>query len=121
MYSTTAITRTLATIDLLPTILELAGVPRPAGHLIDGVSFAPVLLKQQAMAPRKLFWKTRKGEKAVRDGKWKLLIANNQTSLFDLSTDPGEQTNLAASHPAIVNAMKKSLDLWIADVTTKAP
>ena len=112
---------TLATIDIFPTILELAGVAAPAGHRIDGISFAPLLLRKQPISSRKLFWKALNGDTAVRDAKWKLLIAKNQTSLFDLSKDLGEKTNVAASHAAIVNAMKNSLHLWLADVSKKVP
>ncbi|MBK8209909.1 MAG: sulfatase-like hydrolase/transferase [Rhodospirillales bacterium] len=47
---------TLATIDIFPSILELAQVAIPEGHRIDGLSFAPVLLHGEPMPPRQLFW-----------------------------------------------------------------
>jgi len=112
---------TLATIDVFPTILELAGVAAPAGHVIDGVSFAPLLLRKEPPSPRKLFWKSLNGDEAVRNANWKLLVTKTQTSLFDLSTDLGETSNVAGSHAAIVDAMKNSLQLWLADVSRKVP
>ena len=112
---------TLATIDVFPTILELAGVASPAGHVIDGVSFAPLLLRKEPPSPRKLFRRSLNGDKAVRNANWKLLVTKTQTSLFDLSTDLGETSNVAGSHAAIVDAMKNSLQLWLADVSRKVP
>jgi arylsulfatase A-like enzyme len=37
--------------------------------------------------------------------------------LYDLSADPGEATDLAPSHPEIVDRMTKQYDAWFADVT----
>jgi arylsulfatase len=50
-----------------------------------------------------LFW--RAGQKfAVRQGKWKAVRINNNSAieLYDLSTDVGEQHNVAAEHPELV-------------------
>ena len=51
---------------------------------------------------------------AVRDGKWKLLVNADGTGaeLYDLSVDPNESENLAASQPDIAAKMTASLLQW---------
>jgi arylsulfatase A-like enzyme len=97
--------------DLFPTFLELAGLAVPPGISIDGKSLVPLLLHQQAMPAREFFWKCGKNY-AARDGKWKLTIIDGKASLFDLSQDLGEKTNLAASQTAIVAEMTSELNQW---------
>lgn len=92
--------------DVLPTLCELAGVPRPTG--IDGVSIVPTLLGRPGQEPHEyLYWEFHSGgsAQAVRFGDWKA-IRNNVTKdrdgapeLYNLATDPGEKTNVARQHP----------------------
>ena len=51
---------------------------------------------------------------AMRSGAWKLLMNpdGSELKLFNLVEDEGETTNLAASHPEKVNAMKAQLSAW---------
>jgi len=102
-------------MDLMPTMLELAGATLPDGHKLDGVSLVPVLLRKQSLSPRKLFWK--KGRDfAMRDGPWKLLVENGTTQLFNLDEDLSEQHDLATAHPERVKTMLEDLQAWIKDV-----
>jgi arylsulfatase A-like enzyme len=91
--------------DVLPTLAELAGVKTPGD--VDGISVAPLLTgKADAMPERFLYWETKakffgqaarwRSYKAIRT--WSL----GATSLYDLSRDPGETTDIAASHPELV-------------------
>lgn len=55
---------------------------------------------------------------AVRDGDWKLVVAeggSGQPELYELSTDIGERTDLAASQPDRVAALRKLYDAWNAE------
>ena len=117
---------TASTLDLLPTICALADVsPLPRS---DGLNLSGAWSDPSRSIPRTLFWDT-KSEQAVREGKWKLLITRKSpnprlqiqdtpkgTFLFDLSTDPGETTNLAKKHPDIVRRITTSLRTWQAEV-----
>ena len=82
--------------DLLPTLLEAAGVPPPADLPLDGVSFLPAV-RGEAGEPRpwiySYFWPRpdRKGTIPVRfarDLRYKLYAGG---ALFDLSEDPDEK------------------------------
>lgn len=106
-------------MDLMPTLLELAGASLPAGHTLDGVSLVPALLHRQALPARRLFW-AYAGHHAVRDGPWKLLIERGGSpQLFHLDRDLGEKTDLAAQEPAKVRELQAALAAWKTDVTPK--
>lgn len=108
-------------IDFYPTFLAAAGLPVPEAKLLDGVSLLPLLTEEGSIAERALFWhfpiyledyaganddshdplfRTRPGS-IVRMGKWKLheYFEGGRIELYDLSTDVGEQNNLASSQP----------------------
>ncbi len=98
--------------DVLPTFCEIAGIAAPAD--IDGLSFAPSLLKRgsQEVHPY-LYWAfhERGGRAAIRKGKWKLIkydVDENpeaQWELYDLSKDVGESHNLASERPEVVREL----------------
>ena len=104
--------------DVLPTLIELAGLPNPAGTAFDGISLARLLRgDQQALPDRKLVVQysrptapiPKKWDAAVLWKRWRLI---NNTSLYDLSTDPGQTTNVIASYPDIVAQMRSHYEAW---------
>jgi arylsulfatase A-like enzyme len=99
------------TMDLMPTCMDLAGAKLPPGLMLDGASLVPLLLKDQPLPPRKLFWA--KGPMAaMRDGPWKLLADRNKVYLFNLHDDLAEEHDLAAQQPERVRTMQAEIDLW---------
>jgi len=59
--------------DLFPTIAEAIGANPPADRKIDGRSWMPLLKDRNAPGHETLFW-MQGGQKAVRHGKWKLVV-----------------------------------------------
>jgi arylsulfatase A-like enzyme len=102
-------------MDLMPTVMELAGATLPADRQLDGVSLASLLLRGGALPPRKLFWAQGRNW-AVRDGQWKLLSEGGALQLFDLGKDLGEQRDLSAQFPERVKNMRAEFQAWAADV-----
>ena len=51
---------------------------------------------------------------AVRDGKWKLLVEfdGSDAALYDIAADPGETTDLSASHPDVTERLKTRALEW---------
>ena len=96
--------------DILPTVCELADVTVPSG--LDGISLVPELTGQGEQNPHEyLYWEfyEKGGKRAVRFGQWKAVQLDlknvdqtNGIELYDLSLDIGEETNVAASHPDLV-------------------
>jgi len=98
--------------DVMPTFAELAGVKSP--EKIDGISFLPTLLgKSGQKVHQSLYWEFHEnnGRQAVRMGDWKLVRYNVSipekvtNELYNLKTDLGEEENVAAKNPKIVNEM----------------
>jgi arylsulfatase A-like enzyme len=104
--------------DILPTFAELAGAELPAGHAIDGQSFAAYLSGDASDGPRT--WIMSMGgkneaavsqngvenqyvfrDRVIRDKRYKLYIAatpeRTAEKLIDLRADPDEQVDLLGS------------------------
>jgi arylsulfatase A len=96
--------------DLLPTLAEFARTK--ATRDLDGLSAATLIrgVHPPATSSRTLYWEfhERGFQQAARRGQWKALrLAPGQPlELYDLSSDPGEQTNLAATRPDIVKTFE---------------
>lgn len=98
-------------IDLVPTLLELAGVPAPetwAGEAVPerpGRSLAPVLHGAADVQRDELWW-CHDGHRALRVGRWKLVAARDQPwQLFDLNADRSETRDLAVGLPERVSEL----------------
>lgn len=101
-------------IDIAPTVLAAAGVTDSAGPKFDGVNILPLLEDQStAVARDALYWRFGP-QYAVRQGNWKLVKphVDGKPLLFDLSTDIGETTDLAAKEPSRVAVLQKLWDAW---------
>lgn len=91
-------------LDLLPTLLAVAGGENRPSLKLDGVNLLPRLTGVTTNAiQRCLFWRAQSpsGEQsAARQGDWKFLRnTNGALELYDLASDIGENNNLAAAHP----------------------
>lgn len=117
-------TRQLASsVDVFPTLAELAGLPRPQGpQAIDGVSLVPVLKNPEARVRDHAFhcYPRRKMGRAIRTDRYRLVewnriggsAATAQWELYDYEADPLEQKNLAASQPEVVKQLRNILDTY---------
>jgi arylsulfatase A len=105
------------TMDLLPTFLELAEIPIStvdSQNALDGVSILPVLLDNDSLPGRKVFWRFG-GKVAVREGSWKMIYDKNSLSypeLYNLTIDIGEQNDVAKEHPEIINRLMEAINVW---------
>jgi arylsulfatase A-like enzyme len=111
------------TMDLTASILAATGTHAPEGYRPDGIDILPILRGDAPLLERHLFWRiarAQRQQRAVRSGRWKLLVDAGQFLLFDLAGDPGERTDLAARHPELVVTLKHSLADWEKDVDQQA-
>jgi len=121
--------QTAMTIDVMPTLLELSGTPVPAGHQLDGVSLAGVLLEGRPLEPRTLFWDYN-GRQAARRGPWKLLVgepdgtsretAESSPALYRLADDLGEMHDVSQQFHRRAAVLSQALAAWQKDVATGA-
>lgn len=108
------------TVDLFPTLAELAGLPAPAGpQPIDGVSLVPVLRDPAARVRDHafhLFPKATLG-RAIRTERYRLVEwkkpgadpASAQYELYDYADGFVEEKNIAATSPGVVGELKAIL------------
>ena len=99
-------------LDVMPTMFEVAGLDTPRDRPFDGESLLPRFYGASRDGARQLFWRGQ----AMRDGRWKLIEQGGQALLFDVAADIGEQQNVAGEHPDRVAAMRRALAGWRAEV-----
>ena len=99
--------------DVFPTFSEIAGLTTPSN--IDGISFLPTLLSSGNQQKHEyLYWEFHEkgGRLAIRKDEWKAVRYNvlkdpdGKIELYNLNDDIGEEQNIAAAHPDIVEEMK---------------
>lgn len=115
--------------DFMPTLLEAAGIPMPAGHPRDGISLVPLLRDGKKPTERPIFWHyPHYGNQggapggAVVLGDWKLIEwYEGGVELYNLKEDAEEQRNVAAEHPERVRALGEMLSKWRSETGAKMP
>lgn len=124
-----------STVDHFPTLLGLMGLEAPES---DGVDLGRVWSGQEdRAAERDLVWHLpvyleASGKlgtwrltpsAAIRRGDWKLIerFESDTVELYDLSRDPGERNDLAASEPERVEQLRAALEAWRARTGARMP
>lgn len=121
----------ITAVDLLPTFLDVAGVPLPKGYEPDGQSAFAAFKGEDWVRTKPIFWEWRGGDNGeytwptmgVRNGRWKLLVNNEtgQVALYDLEQDWAEKTDVSDRHPETVEMLKEQLKAWKKSLPTHAP
>lgn len=121
-------------MDVLPTVVGLAGGNVPKDRVIDGKDIWPLLSGKSTESPHQAFYYFN-GNKldAVRSGPWKLVIGpqreGNKDSdplsvagsresprLYNLERDIGERADVAAENPQVVARLQGFVDLMDKDL-----
>ncbi len=127
----------ILSVDLCPTLLELAGAKAEPGYPLDGVSVTRLLLGEgQAKLDRpavywhfpgylgsgKDVWRTTPAG-AIRMGDWKLLefFEDRRLELYNLREDIGEKKDLAKANPEKVKELHTRLKAWREEVKAPMP
>lgn len=118
-----------AHIDVVPTLLEATGTPKPGEVLLDGRSLLPLLTGSPVPWPERVIYiQSHRGNEpqlyrnfAAISQRFKLVqpLSFRQEmppdpvfELYDIEADPGERTNLAETHPAEVERLKRGYEQW---------
>jgi arylsulfatase A-like enzyme len=99
-------------VDVMPTLLALAGAKGNSNHPFDGKDIWPTLAEHQPSPHDDVLINVEPFRGAIRKGNWKLVriaLLPGKTELFDLVKDPGEQNNVADQHPEIVSDLEARL------------
>jgi arylsulfatase A-like enzyme len=102
----------LGMVDVMPTVLALAGANGSPDHPFDGMDIWPAVAENQHSPHEDILINVEAFRGAIRKGNWKLVkiaLLPGRTELFDLSEDPGEQHNVADRYPEIVSDLEARL------------
>lgn len=100
-------------IDLLPTLTSLAGVPRVGNKPLDGADLSPLIFGSGAPWPERMIFSHQNGNVSVRTPRYRF---DQRGALFDMQTDPGQVTDIAAAQPAVAAKLKQAVVDWRKDV-----
>ena len=117
--------------DIVPTLIEVAGLPTINDHPVDGESLVPLLKQAESLQrdaiyfhyPNYAFHKNNRLGSAVRQGDYKLIkwYDDGSVELYDLVNDLGEQKNLAEQKPKLAEYLETKLDNWLKKNNAKFP
>lgn len=99
-------------IDVMPTLLALAGGKGDPARPFDGKDATATILEGKPSPHDDILINVEAFRGAIRKGKWKLLkiaLMPGKTELFDLENDPGEKENVADKHPDVVKDLEARL------------
>jgi len=127
------------TMDLFPTLLDMAGLKLPESGSEkdvasrDGVSLVPLLRGTGGLTLRDLFWHYPHHQHyqlggampygAIRSGDFKLIEFFNdmRVELYDIKSDIGEQTDLAKERPNRAEELRARLHTWRREIGAQMP
>jgi arylsulfatase A-like enzyme len=102
-------------LDLLPTLLDVVGVPAPPG--IQGQSLAALAMGGEGPRPAVTVSEHPEATGApylesVRTDGFTYIVTGPTEQLFDVAQDPAEQVNIAPRDPQTTAALRTDLDRW---------
>jgi arylsulfatase A-like enzyme len=102
--------------DVLPTLVDLCGLDPDPEARYDGTSVAPLLrgepqpgLDERTFVVQYFQNSIEKDDAAVVRGSWRLIFGKE---LYDIATDPGQETDVADRHPDLVASLKATYDRY---------
>ncbi len=107
-------------VDVLPTLIELCGIPAPKGVMFDGRSVVSllrgqpdpdvnweqrILVTDSQRVKDPIMWK----DCSVMTSKWRLI---NGKELYDIKSDPGQKSDVSSAYPAEVRRLRDFYQGW---------
>ncbi len=103
-----------AAMDLLPTLVSIAGGQVPVDKKIDGYDMHDLLFRENGASPRScLYYYMRNNLEAVREGAWKLHVRKGDSTLrelYNLESDPDETLDCYDAEPEVVRRLEQLLE-----------
>ncbi|WP_236973460.1 sulfatase-like hydrolase/transferase [Membranihabitans maritimus] len=102
-------------MDIFPTIADMLNIKNfENSKKVSGLSITPILCEDTNFKPlnnRTVFWRFRNGQAALK-GKWKLVVVDGKSSLYNLSEDIKESKDIKAENQDIFLELKRDLQNW---------
>jgi len=99
-------------IDVMPTLLDLAGVSEDASPRMQGGSLVPFL--EGGTVTDRSWYTYSEQPQTLRTPTWKYIewVQGGEPVLYDLSADPGETNNVIDQHPEVAQRFRDRLDAF---------
>ncbi len=127
----------ISSVDLYPTLLDLAAAKTPDGAVLDGESYLPLLTSggKTAMKREALYWHfpgyLGAGQNSwrttpvgvIRSGDWKLMefYEDGRLELYNLRDDLSERSNLSDKMPDKTKELRSRLARWREEIKAPMP
>ncbi len=115
--------RLAAHIDLLPSLIDLAGLSPREGPAFDGISVAPLLTEKGSTQDRTLFVQTQQRDdpekwkrSAVLTERWRLIEGRE---LYDLPADASQSNDVSAQNAPTVAKLREEYERWWSSVSAR--
>lgn len=108
----TVVNEPLHHVDIMPTLLALAGGKSDPAKPLDGKNAWDTITAGKPSPNEDILINVEAFRGAIRKGPWKLIKTGTlppKTQLYDVVRDPGEQENVAAQHPQVVADLEARL------------
>lgn len=118
------IERIAAHIDILPTLVEMAGIKIPENDLLDGKSLVPLINNKNTEWPERVIFThllygftIKPAPGAIRSSQYRFVIDNNGNELlYDMLSDPDQKNNIAELKPKMIKEYKQKYNSWFNEV-----
>ncbi len=98
-----------AAIDLLPTLMDIAGINNAPKNKLDGISLKRLLLGKAKNWPDRMIFSHWRGRVSVRTQQYRL---DHQGKLFDMTKDPGQRRDIAKQEKQVAERLRKAVAQW---------
>jgi arylsulfatase A-like enzyme len=114
-----------AHFDILPTLIDLCGLKKPAGVRFDGVSLKELLYRKAdnslpdriiVVDHQRIEYPEKWRKTAVMTERWRLV---NGAELYDIKADPGQEKDIADEYPEAVQKLRYFYEKWWDDVSVR--
>jgi len=113
----------LSSLEIFPTILDIAGIEKPESLILDGFNIYPLLTGEKNLEREAMYWDFRE-EYAARIGHMKWIQSEsrkNNNGFFDLSVDVGERDDLSQRKIQELKMVQTKFHQWKEEMDDAEP
>jgi arylsulfatase A-like enzyme len=98
-------------MDLMPTLISMAGLSMPETLPLDGKDIWPAL-RDSAPSPVDSYYWVWHDRDAIRTADWRMHRLTHRVELYNMQADPNETTEVSEQHPEVVRLLTQKMDGW---------
>ncbi len=98
-------------LDMFPTLMSMADLKMPESRPLDGKNIWPALRDNEPSPVESYYWSWH-AEDAIRTADWRLHRFFDHKELYNIRTDIGETTDVAAANPDVVQSLTAKMNAW---------